>query len=64
MAKMKFFGRAMAIVRNAPRKANGKIQNAQLTVNIREMLAKVRAKDYDGADIIAKDIVSNTRLHK
>ena len=64
MAKMKFFGRAMAIVRNAPRKANGKIQNTQLTTNIRDMLAKVRAKDYDGADIIAEHIVSNTRLHK
>ena len=64
MAKMKFFGKAMAIVRKAPRKDSGKLKNALLVMNVRKMLERVRAKDYDTADGIAKTIVTTPGLHK
>lgn len=62
--KMKFFGTAMAMVRKAPRNQNGKLRNKFLVINVRTMLEKVRSKDFDGADVIAKNIVTTPGLHK
>lgn len=57
MAKMKYFGKAMAIVRKAPRKPNGKLKDGALGNSISGMLRAIRAKDYKSADTIAKSIV-------
>jgi hypothetical protein len=56
--KMKFFGKAMAIVRKAPRKANGKLENSALAYSTSRMLAAVRSKQYESADVIAKSIIA------
>lgn len=64
MAKMKYFGKAMAMVRKAPRNSNGKLKNKLLTMNVRTMLERVRAKDFDKADEIAKTIIETPGLHK
>lgn len=54
---MKHFGKAMAVVRKAPRTSAGKVKSKELARKVSEMLKRVRSKDYIEADMIAKSIV-------
>lgn len=61
---LKYFSKAMAIVRHAKKQNNGKLADKRLAKKTAAMLGAIRAGEYSAADSIAKEIKEGTWLVK